>query len=863
MDTSIQNALQDLVKEQATSDELELLRQALASGQIFIGGNVQNSVIIVGSGNSVQLTIQALERLDPANNFSALHQLPQPPADFVGREDELKNILANINESKGATISGLTGMGGIGKTALGLIAAHELVTRYSDAQFFIDLRGTTKTPLQPFDVMKHVIQSVDPTRDLRNIQPSELAGAYHSYFSENKAILFLDNASDAGQVIPLLPPPSSCVFITSRWQFPVPGLDSLHLNVLKEDDAIQLLIGLCSRITEENAKQLAALCGYLPIALRVAGGYLQVNADWSPEEYIAELSKKNERLKALRLKRSEINIDYVFTQSYQRLTRNEQKYWRMMAVFPAPFDRDALADVWGLDDVKAHRLASVFCRYNLMEYDSIKQRYRLHDLLTDFANKKLREPTKGIYLFNYFAHYHKIWYVVEDLYGKGGNNVIQGLLLFDNEFLHIKTSTEWAISIAGSRDAVSTILKDIPETIYATRLRLHPELQIRWFQAMLTAAEKLGDRYNQNKLLGNIGAAYATMGEARKAIDYYEQALQITLEINDILRQGFWSGNIGAAYANLGENRRAIQYQEQALEIARQIGDRQRQGFWLGNIGVAYDQLGEMQKAIGYYEQALAIARELGNHRSEAGQLGNLGGAYISLGEWQTGVGYYEQALNIARDLGDRENESSLLGSIGDAYANLGDQAKSIEFLEQALTIAREMGDRKHEGYWLGSLGLPHIDLNKIDEGIRYYEQALAIARELGDHQHEGLWLGNMGEAYTKHRETDKGLDYLDQALAIAREIGDQQNEGCWLGSMGEAYSGLGKFHEAREYLMQALLIARKIGDRKREGLWLQALGELDMKLNNFVQARENLELALSVTQDLNLRALEKNAWQI
>ena len=57
-------------------------------------------------------------------------------------------------------------------------------------------------------------------------------------------------------------------------------------------------------------------------------------------------------------------------------------------------------------------------------------------------------------------------------------------------------------------------------------------------------------------------------------------------------------GNLGTAYAALGETRRAIELYEQALVIAREIGDRRGEGNALGNLGIAYAALGEPRRAI-------------------------------------------------------------------------------------------------------------------------------------------------------------------------------------------------------------------------------------------------------------------------
>jgi ATP-dependent DNA helicase RecG len=90
-----------------------------------------------------------------------LHGIPSPPADFTGREYELKELLASI-KTGGVTISGLQGMGGVGKTALALKLVEQLKPRYPDAQFFLDLKGSSAQPLTVADAMAHVVRAYHP-----------------------------------------------------------------------------------------------------------------------------------------------------------------------------------------------------------------------------------------------------------------------------------------------------------------------------------------------------------------------------------------------------------------------------------------------------------------------------------------------------------------------------------------------------------------------------------------------------------------------------------------------------------------------------------------------------------------------------
>ena len=217
--------------------------------------------------------------------------MPPAPADFTGREEQLKQVLEALAQHKGAAISGLTGMGGIGKTALGLVAAHKIESQYPDAQIFLDLKGVTE-PLSASDALRHVILSFEPKADFREANEDQLAALYQSILMDKKVLVFMDNARDAAQVRTLIPPESCTLIVTSRWHFTLPHMDPLRLDVLPENQAIDLLNELCKRIGG-TAKDIAELCGYLPLALRIAGTFLAEHNDWTPKEYAERLKAKH------------------------------------------------------------------------------------------------------------------------------------------------------------------------------------------------------------------------------------------------------------------------------------------------------------------------------------------------------------------------------------------------------------------------------------------------------------------------------------------------------------------------------------------------------------------------------------------
>ena len=121
--------------------------------------------------------------------------------------------------------------------------------------------------------------------------------------------------------------------------------------------------------------------------------------------------------------------------------------------------------------------------------------------------------------------------------------------------------------------------------MYVLNLRQHSRERIRWLEIALAAAQRLKAREGEGVALGNLGIAYANLGETRRAIQFHEQYLTHLPRDWRPQRRRRCAGQPGLAYAELGETRRAIQFYEQRLTIAREIGDRRGEGAALGNLG--------------------------------------------------------------------------------------------------------------------------------------------------------------------------------------------------------------------------------------------------------------------------------------
>jgi tetratricopeptide (TPR) repeat protein len=257
----------------------------------------------------------------------------------------------------------------------------------------------------------------------------------------------------------------------------------------------------------------------------------------------------------------------------------------------------------------------------------------LHDLLREFAAEDLDLDERDRAAARHAEHYVEVLRNIDGLY-RGGQSLRQALALFDAERANVETGQAWAAAnLALSPRAADLAFQYTDVGAYVLNLRLPRPQWVAWLETAVKACRKLGNRQGEASALGNLGLAWGSLGDIRKAIGLYEQHLALARQLGDRRGEGSALGNLGLALASLGDIHKAITLHEQHLAIARELGDRHSEGNALGNLGLACASLGEIRKAAEFYEQHLVIARELGDRRSEGNALGNLGLAYASWGD--------------------------------------------------------------------------------------------------------------------------------------------------------------------------------------------------------------------------------------
>jgi tetratricopeptide (TPR) repeat protein len=822
----------------------------LGGSETNIKGNV-SAPVLSGKFNAPVTIIGTASMLIP-------HQIPQAPPDFTGRDDELDELLTHFDS--GVTVIGLRGMGGVGKTALAFKLAEKLRDRYPDGQLMVELNGTGENPMKPSEAMAKVIHSYDSAVCLPD-NDAAIGNLYRTFLDGRRSLLLLDNAADDQQVRPLLPLPKACgVILTSRLVFTLPGLKKIDLNILKPENAVELLLkvhgsDLASAIFlqhKETWNEIARLCGHLPLALRAAGSFLAITRDLSPEGYVKLLREERTRLESIGEKGVDMGVEASLNLSYSRLPPETARIFCMFSVFPAGFDSQA--EEFVCQD-KDHENLSELLRWNLVEYRVETERYHLHDLVRIFATKKRKEEDEAKAILEAqqrHASYYGNVFCFANHQLTLGKEIQDGLRLFDRESSNILSGEAWI----GTNIQANDSLAEICRTYYDSGnnildLRLHPKKRILWLKNAVVASRQLKDDRMEGASLGRLGQAYFALSEVRKSIEQYELALAIARHINDRQGEGAALGNLGNAYSHLGEMYKAIGYYEQALDISRQINDRRNEEAWLGDLGMAYYSLGDVAKAIEYCEQALYISRQIGDRRNEGFWLGNLGISYNALGKVRSAIEHLDKCLSISREIDDKESEGSALGNLGNCCSHLGDIQKAIEHYENALETFRETGNKRAEGIQLANLGLAQFDLGETRKAIEYYQRALEISKITGNREGEGDQLSNLGMAYLNLGELLKAFEYQEMALNIAQKIGNKRVEGAIMSKLGLIYDAMGEIGKATEHFRQAIEISLQVKDKLGEAVNLGNIGIIFDRMGQREKAIECTKAAQSIFEQI------------
>ncbi len=645
-------------------------------------------------------------------------QMPAPPPSFTGRIDQLKALdtLADgwrDDEAAGTTVVVVDGAGGMGKTALALHWAHRAADRFPDGQLHLNLRGYG--PGEPVDPAwaAGTLLSALGCADERIPGGAEARSALlRSTLAGRRVLVVLDNALDADQVRPLLPGSDAFVVVTSRNQLrglvSRDGARRLTLAELSEAESRALLENVAADATPGATRELADLCGHVPLALLVAAERVARTADSGPAEVLTELRDEQGRLDALSGGDDpSTDVRAVLSWSHRAVDDEDATLFRLLASAPGPdISVPAAAALAGLREGQVRRQLDRLSVAHLVE-EQAGRRFEQHDLIRAYAAELA---------------------ISEDSAEHGA--AAQRRLL------------TW---YQGSAVAARETLRSNQPIAFEEALPVEPlgfsdrATAVAWFddertnlvEAVWAAAENGMDRCAW-QLAAALTAYFLTKRPWAQPVPVLERALSCARRAEDRYGEAMLLACLGDSHHYLQRYAESVSFTRQALEVYREIGDDHGQVGMLTNLGTTLIEDEQVDAALEYHRLAADACRDLDDPAAEALVLGNLAASYVAAERYTEGVDVARQALAAARAAGEVLTEADVLDEVGNALVGLGRYPDAIGHFHNALEIYRAAG-HPFEVATLHHLAGAHLAARHPGRARETWRRALARATELGD----------------------------------------------------------------------------------------------------------------------------------
>ncbi|SDY90931.1 DNA-binding transcriptional activator of the SARP family [Amycolatopsis xylanica] len=629
-------------------------------------------------------------------------ELPPDVADFTDRQAEVDRLCELLALGKAPVA--INGPGGVGKSALAVHVAHRLAGRFPDGQLYVDLQGATAglEPLAPAEVLDRWLHTLGGDATRVPLGVGEAATRFRSLVAGRRLLIVLDNAATAAQVKPLLP--AGCaVLITSRVVLAtLAGVTHLDLDVLSQDGAVALLGRLAGadriEADPDQAAAVARLCGYLPLAVRIAGARLAARRTWTMSMLAERLADQHRRLDELQV--ADLAVRASFTVGYQDLRADAARLFRLLGLLDGPdVSVRVAAALAGCSPLDAEAVLDRLCDAQLLA-SPVPGRYRMHDLIRLYA-RELDDGERYAALARAFRCHLADARQSSLLLHPTSTRRLPGCPGLVSTVDTKEQAIDWVDTERANLVAAVSQLGAGPDAKLAVQLTaaLFRPFDIRghWQELSFThdvamaTAQRIGDRAGEAQTKEDLGYVHGHSGRFDEAISLTREAIEIWREIGDETGEASCLDILGHSYAQLERFDEAVECLLRALEISRSSGHRRGEARVLNTLGLVYQRLGKLAEAIECHTESLELDRELGNHYGEGVAFANLGWAHSRGGHYAEAIDYHQRSLDIARAVGDRYVEAEQLWGLGQAQHALG-SASATAHWHQSIAILRDIG---------------------------------------------------------------------------------------------------------------------------------------------------------------------------
>ncbi|MFD9700044.1 BTAD domain-containing putative transcriptional regulator [Lentzea sp. NPDC059081] len=695
-------------------------------------------------------------------------QLPAPVPVFTGRAGDLAQLDALLG---GEPVAVVAGAAGVGKTALVVQWAHGVRAKFPDGQLYVNLRGHASTPpMTPVAALAGFLTALGVARVPLDLDSA--AGLYRTLLADRRVLVVLDDARSADQVRPLLPGvPGSAVVVTSRYALgglvARDGAAHVALEVLAPAEAVALLERTLgpSRADAAAVAELARLCGFLPLALRIAAANVRLSPGRTVGAHVAELAADGRLDRLAVAGDDETAVRVAFDLSYAALPAEAARLFRSLGHVPGPdFGVEAATALLGTDAAPALALladASLLSR-------PAPGRYAFHDLLRLYAAERADGdpgPLFDFYLRGVDAcartlYPEKVRLPLPEAPALA--TAAEALAWLDTERANLVAAAqhgpppvawlladslrgyfwlrmctvEWQAIAAAALAAAG----DDPTAVAAAelcaadlhRLLGHYDVAIGHYTTSADAAETAGWLEGATAALSNLGTAYFWQGRLPEAAERYRQGLETALRTGRLAGAASTLGNLGLVHQLQGDLDRAAEHHLRALELHRELGVRPNEAVNLANLGETCHLLGRFDEAHDHLTRALALHREMGDRGAEAESLRVLAVVRLDQGDHALALDHALRAVALAADTGHSPVEANALNTLGAVRLRLGDPATARADHDRALRLARDAGTRYAETVALTGLAECDLRTGLADRARTLAEHARAEAERAG-----------------------------------------------------------------------------------------------------------------------------------
>ena len=687
-------------------------------------------------------------------------QLPAAIPNFTGRAAELGQLARIIGGGPAVEVplALITGLPGAGKTTLALRAAHERRSQFPDGQLWVQLDGASERPRQPADLLGELLRSLGVPGAAIPDTLAEKAAMYRSRLADRKVLIVIDDAATAEQVLPLIPGTAgSAVIVTSRMQLgELHGARVMALDLLGHEEALDLLARIVGsqrvRADQQAAERLVRACGRLPLAVRIAGARLARRPSWPVALMSDALADQQRRLDEL--ESGSLSVRASFAMSYQALDPDAQRALCFLSMLgPTDVAQWAIAAMLGVADASdvVNRLTDSSLLTAVGSDATGTARYRLHDLVRDFAVERLASDHQGerpaalrrvALAWLQLAAAADARLPSEPYFPPPADGEAPAELPAE---LAARLTAEPVAWFSAER---RNLLGVVERSCQAGRYRLAAALAARMaayqhvtsrlddahdvWTAIVQAARQAADPAAAVHAELRAAAVMCGQGRHAEALPVVERCSAAFIELGDsraVPAALYWKS---VCQSNLGSFREGMATATSALRLARQLADRQIELLALRITAITQAQLpGYRDAANESCAQALAVARELGKPAWEYEILHTVGHVANLTGRPQAAIETYHQSLEFRKKLGVTVDEGSWLGIRGDAEQALGRYHQAAQAYLTALPIFRRQFMGRHQALCLLKLSDCYRAMGQFSEAVASAQESLPIFREL------------------------------------------------------------------------------------------------------------------------------------